>query len=117
MAFFALRFISPEVVQRFFGSDVPLFNIAAAGLAVGLLVTPLVASVAEDAMHAVPNASGKRPSGWGSTSVDQYPHRYARRRIGHHCGPDPGHLPGDRRDDDRRHRRRRHGRLAVLDRS
>ena len=41
MAFFALRFISPEVVQRFFGSDVPIFNIAAAGIAVGLLVTPL----------------------------------------------------------------------------
>lgn len=56
MAFFALRFISPEVVQRFFGTDVPLFNITAAGIAVGLLVTPLVASVAEDAMYAVPNA-------------------------------------------------------------
>ena len=56
MAFFALRFISPEIVQRFFGTDVPLFNITTAGLAVGLLVTPLVASVAEDAMHAVPNS-------------------------------------------------------------
>lgn len=56
MAFFALRFISPEVVQRFFGTDVPLFNITTAGLAVGLLVTPLVASVAEDAMYAVPNS-------------------------------------------------------------
>src|SRR3990170_2097231 len=48
MAFFALRFISPEVVQRFFGSEVPLFSITAAGLAVGLLVTPLVASIAEE---------------------------------------------------------------------
>jgi phosphate transport system permease protein len=56
MAFFALRFISPQVVQRFFGSDVPIFNITAAGIAVGLLVTPLVASVAEDAMYAVPNS-------------------------------------------------------------
>ena len=56
MAFFALRFISPEIVQRFFGTDVPIFNITAAGIAVGLLVTPLVASVAEDAMYAVPNS-------------------------------------------------------------
>lgn len=56
MGFFALRVISPDVIQRFFGSDVPLFNLAAGGLAVGLLVTPLVASVAEDAMHAVPHA-------------------------------------------------------------
>jgi phosphate transport system permease protein len=66
MAFFALRFISPEIVQRFFGSGTPLFNIMAAGLAVGLLVTPLVASVAEDAMHAVPNALREASSGLGA---------------------------------------------------
>jgi phosphate transport system permease protein len=66
MAFFALRFISPEIVQRFFGSDVPIFNITAAGLAVGLLVTPLVASVAEDAMHAVPNALREASAGIGA---------------------------------------------------
>ncbi len=53
MGFFALRFISPEIVQKLFGAK-SLFNLAAAGIAVGLLVTPLVASVAEDAMHAVP---------------------------------------------------------------
>ena len=66
MAFFALRFLSPEVVQRFFGSDVPLFNITAAGVAVGLLVTPLVASVAEDALHAVPNALREASAGIGA---------------------------------------------------
>ncbi|MGH2641562.1 MAG: phosphate ABC transporter permease subunit PstC [Actinomycetota bacterium] len=66
MAFFALRFISPEVVQRFFGSEVPVFNIMAAGLAVGLLVTPLVASVAEDAMHAVPSALREASVGLGA---------------------------------------------------
>ncbi len=66
MAFFALRFISPEVTQRFFGSDVPLFNITSAGLAVGLLVTPLVASVAEDAMYAVPNSLREASVGLGA---------------------------------------------------
>lgn len=66
MAFFALRFISPQVVQRLFGSDVPLFTIAAAGIAVGILVTPLVASVAEDAMHAVPNALREASVGLGA---------------------------------------------------
>jgi phosphate transport system permease protein len=66
MAFFALRFISPEVVQRLFGSDVPIFNIAAAGIAVGLLVTPLVASVAEDAMYAVPNSLREASVGLGA---------------------------------------------------
>jgi phosphate transport system permease protein len=66
MAFFALRLISPQIVQGLFGSDVPIFNITAAGLAVGLLVTPLVASVAEDAMHAVPGALREAAVGLGA---------------------------------------------------
>jgi phosphate transport system permease protein len=66
MAFFALRFISPEIVQRFFGHEVPIFNLAAAGIAVGLLVTPLVASVAEDAMHAVPSSLREASFGLGA---------------------------------------------------
>jgi phosphate transport system permease protein len=66
MAFFALRFISPQVVQRFFGTDVPVFNITAAGLAVGLLITPLVASVAEDAMYAVPSSLREASVGLGA---------------------------------------------------
>jgi phosphate transport system permease protein len=66
MGFFALRFISPEIVQRFFGSDVPIFNLMSAGLAVGLLVTPLVASVAEDSLHAVPSALREASYGLGA---------------------------------------------------
>lgn len=66
MGFFALAIISPEIVQRFFGSEVPLFNLMAAGIGVGLLVTPLVASVAEDAMHAVPNALREAAFGLGA---------------------------------------------------
>ena len=54
MGFFALRFISPEIVQALV-PRAEFFNALAAGIGVGLLVTPLVASVAEDAMHAVPN--------------------------------------------------------------
>ena len=66
MGFFALRFISPDLVQRLFGSDVPLFNMLAAGIAVGFLVTPLVASVSEDAMHAVPKALREASYGLGA---------------------------------------------------
>jgi phosphate transport system permease protein len=66
MGFFALRVISPDLVQRLFGSDVPLFNLTAAGIAVGILVTPLVASVAEDAMHAVPSALREASYGLGA---------------------------------------------------
>ena len=66
MGFFALRIISPDIVQKLFGQTVPLFNLLAAGLAVGLLVTPLVASVAEDAMHAVPQALREASFGLGA---------------------------------------------------
>ncbi|MEX0989198.1 MAG: phosphate ABC transporter permease subunit PstC [Actinomycetota bacterium] len=62
MGFFALRFISPDIVQKLFGGA-EFFNFLAAGIGVGLLVTPLVASVAEDAMHAVP--SGLREASFG----------------------------------------------------
>jgi phosphate transport system permease protein len=53
LGFFALAFISPNIVQALFPGT-PLFNMLAAGIAVGILITPLVASIAEDAMHAVP---------------------------------------------------------------
>jgi phosphate transport system permease protein len=73
MGFFALAVISPDLVQKLFGSQVPLFNLLSAGIAVGLLVTPLVASVAEDAMHAVPGSLREAAFGLGarrrSTSV------------------------------------------------
>jgi phosphate transport system permease protein len=66
MGFFALRVISPDLVQRLFGTDVPIFNLLAAGIAVGILVTPLVASVSEDAMHAVPSALREAAFGLGA---------------------------------------------------
>lgn len=50
---FALLWISPNIVKNIW-TDAGIFNLAAAGIAVGVLVTPLVASIAEDAMRAVP---------------------------------------------------------------
>ena len=62
MGFFALTVISPAVVQRFV-PGATLFNLAAAGIGVGLLTVPLIASVAEDALHAVPR--GMREAAYG----------------------------------------------------
>ena len=64
MGFFALTWISPEIMQRFFSAG--SFNLGAAGIGVGILVTPLVASVAEDAMHAVPHSLREASYGLGS---------------------------------------------------
>jgi phosphate transport system permease protein len=65
MGFFALTFISPNVVQSLV-PGAPAFNIAAAGIGVGILIIPLVATVAEDAMHAVPASLREASFGLGS---------------------------------------------------
>jgi phosphate transport system permease protein len=64
LGFFALTFISPELVQRFFTA--PQANLAAAGLGVGILTIPLVASVSEDAMRSVPAALREGAYGLGA---------------------------------------------------
>ena len=55
MGFFALTWISPNLVQKLMGGG-SIFSMMAAGIGVGILVTPLVASIADDAMHAVPQS-------------------------------------------------------------
>jgi phosphate transport system permease protein len=65
LGFFALTFINPTIVQGLF-ADAPAFTILAAGLAVGLLSVPLVASVAEDAMRAVPRSLREASYGLGA---------------------------------------------------
>jgi phosphate transport system permease protein len=65
IGFFTLTFISPEIVRRF-ASGTPIFSLMAAGIGVGLLVTPLVASVAEDAMRSVPLALREGAYGLGA---------------------------------------------------
>jgi phosphate transport system permease protein len=65
IGFFALTVISPEIVRRL-DSEAGIFSLAAAGIGVGILVVPLVASVAEDAMHAVPGALREAAYGLGA---------------------------------------------------
>ena len=62
LGFFALVWIGPNIVQAFFGAPTP-FSLAAAGIGVGILSIPLVASVSEDAMRAVPQ--GLREASYG----------------------------------------------------
>jgi phosphate transport system permease protein len=65
LGYFALTWISPNVVHRLFPGATPS-NLAAAGIGVGILVTPLVASVAEDALHAVPVSLREAAFGLGA---------------------------------------------------
>jgi phosphate transport system permease protein len=65
LGFFALRFISPNVVQALF-TDAKAFSLLAAGIGVGILTIPLVASISEDAMRAVPQSLREASYGLGS---------------------------------------------------
>jgi phosphate transport system permease protein len=67
--YFALTFLTPEIMQRIFpGTEV--FNILAASVAVGIMVIPLVASLSEDALSAVPRALREGAYGMGATKME-----------------------------------------------
>ncbi len=68
LGFFALTFINPRLVQALF-ADAAGFNLLAAGIGVGILTVPLVASVAEDALRAVPIALREASYGLGARRI------------------------------------------------
>ena len=69
LGYFALTFISPEVLRPIFGERLDGFNMLAAGLGVGILTIPLVASVTEDSLRAVPLALREASYGLGATRM------------------------------------------------
>ncbi len=54
--FFALTFVTPLLLQDIAGLKVGTFSVLAAGLVLGVMIIPTVASLSEDAMSAVPQA-------------------------------------------------------------
>ena len=68
LGFFALTWISPNVVQAIFPTAKG-FNMLAAGIGVGILTIPLVASISEDAMRAVPTALREASYGLGARKL------------------------------------------------
>jgi phosphate transport system permease protein len=67
--FFALTFLTPDVLRPLFGNDVAQSNQLAAGLLVGLLVLPTIASVAEDALTSVPASLREGAFGLGASRL------------------------------------------------
>jgi phosphate transport system permease protein len=65
LGFYALAVLAPSIIQPLCGSN-SLFSMGAAGLGVGILITPLIASVSEDAMHAVPSSLREASYGLGA---------------------------------------------------
>jgi phosphate transport system permease protein len=65
IGFFAFTWVAPELVQKIFSGS-PQANLLVAGLGVGILTIPLVASISEDAMRSVPNALREASYGMGA---------------------------------------------------
>ena len=65
IGFFALNTINPYLVQDLLGAS-STFTMMAAGIGVGILTVPLVATVTEDALFAVPNALREAAYGVGA---------------------------------------------------
>ncbi len=68
LGFFALTFINPTIVQTLVPSAKG-FNLAAAAIAVGVLTIPLVATISEDSMKAVPQSLREASYGLGARRV------------------------------------------------
>ncbi|HSG69794.1 MAG TPA: phosphate ABC transporter permease subunit PstC, partial [Planctomycetaceae bacterium] len=72
--YFALVFVTPYVLKPIFqdwlGLEVSVFNAASAGIVVGIMIIPMVSSLSEDTLRAVPR--GLREAGYalGSTKFD-----------------------------------------------
>ena len=65
--YFALTFITP-LLQRIY-PDLPGFNLLSAGLVMGIMIIPYVASLSEDAMRSVPMALREGSYAMGATRL------------------------------------------------
>ncbi len=68
LGYFAIVFITPWLLQPW--GDFKTFNAAAAGIAVGILCLPLVTSLSEDAIRAVPRSLREGALGLGATKLE-----------------------------------------------
>jgi len=68
--YFALTFMTP-LLRGIFGKDtVDIYNTLSAGLVMGIMILPLVSSMSEDALSAVPRTLRDAASGLGATRLE-----------------------------------------------
>jgi phosphate transport system permease protein len=65
--YFALTFMTPLLRSIFGFETVQIYNTASAGIVIGILILPLVSSMSEDALSAVPRALREAAYGVGAT--------------------------------------------------
>lgn len=70
LGFFALTFMTP-LLRSILGNDtVQIYNVFSAGVVMGLLILPLISSMTEDALHAVPDSLREGAYGLGATKLE-----------------------------------------------
>jgi len=67
--YFALTYFTPAILNGLLGLDVPVFNALSAGIVMGFMVLPTVASISEDAMSAVPRSLREGAFGLGANKL------------------------------------------------
>jgi phosphate transport system permease protein len=67
--YFALTFFTPEVLRTLLGLDAAIFNGLSAGIIIGFLIIPTVASISEDSMSAVPQSLREGSFGLGASKL------------------------------------------------
>jgi phosphate transport system permease protein len=65
--YFALTFFTPTILKPIFGDSIGTFNMLSAGLIMGVMIIPIIASLSEDAISSVPHALREGAYGMGST--------------------------------------------------
>jgi phosphate transport system permease protein len=67
--YFALTFFTPEILRNLASLEVSTFNALSAGIVMGFMVIPTIASVSEDAMSAVPQSLREGAFGLGASKL------------------------------------------------
>lgn len=67
--YFALTFITPTILRPII-PDTDVYNVLAAAIAVGIMVLPMVASLSEDALSAVPRSMREAGYAMGGTKLE-----------------------------------------------
>ena len=71
LGFFGLNFIAPQILRPLLGRDnIDVFSALSGGIVVGILITPLIASISEDAMRAVPRGLREGAFAMGATRFE-----------------------------------------------
>ena len=70
LGFFAINFLSPNILKPLLGDEIGTFSVLSGGIMVGILVTPLIASISEDAMSAVPRGMREGAYAMGATRFE-----------------------------------------------